>query len=399
MKVDRPFKEVPQAHAGPCPLCDNPATSLFLSLEQVPVHIGVLWNSREDALACPKGRIDLRYCRRCGFVFNTSFAPKLMEYAGGYDNALDFSPLFREYSRSLASDLIERHDLHGRDIIEIGSGKGDFLRLICDLGGNRGMGFDPSYEPPAEPIESSAEVTFVKDIYSEKYRDYPADLILCRQVFEHIPDPRDFLSGLRNIVGDRGTPLFFEVPDLRNILEQLSIWGIIYEHCSYFARESLHSVFARCGFEVEETPVLFEGLFVGAHVKPVVESRVPELDLSELDNFIDSFSKTFHSMLADWRKRFSAMGKNGQKAVVWGAGARGTSFVNLLDTNQHVEYLVDINPRKEGKFLAGTGQEIVSPDRLRDIRPDVVIVMNPIYIDEIRKMTRDLGVTPELVSA
>ena len=392
------MKDDQRSGAGVCPVCDNPATSLFLSIDRAPAHIGVLWETREEALACPTGRIDLCYCGRCGFVFNTSFEPKLMEYSGGYDNALDFSPLFRDYSRWLAEDLIARHDLRGKQIIEIGSGKGDFLRLICELGGNRGVGFDPSYEPAGDTTESPG-VTFVKDIYSESYREHEADLIVCRQVFEHIVAPRDFLLGLRDIIGDRDTPLFFEVPDLRNILEQLSIWGIIYEHCSYFARESLQAIFSRCGFEVEGTPRLFEGLFVGVHARPGNRAEPHQQDLDELHGFVESFAKTFYDMLADWRGRFETMSSKGQRAVLWGAGARGTSFVNLLDTDQRVEYAVDINPRKAGKFLAGTGQEIVQPARLRKIKPDVVIVMNPIYLDEIREMTRELGIAPEFISA
>jgi len=380
-----------------CPVCDHATMKAFLGIDNVPAHIGVLWESRDEALSCPTGRIDLCYCPRCGFVYNTSFSPQLMEYSGGYDNALDFSPMFQDYSRSLAIDLIDRHDLHGKDILEIGSGKGEFLRLICEQGKNRGAGFDPSYE--ADETEQSPSVTFIKDVFSAKYADQPADLIVCRQVFEHIEDPHSFLTEIRSIIGDRGTPVFFELPDLRNQLEQFSIWAIIYEHCSYFSWESLRAVFSRCGFDVLETPQLFEGLFVGVHAVPsdIVKPSVENLD--ELGRHIESFSETFHGILARWRDRFKAMAAAGQSAVVWGAGARGTSFVNLLDTQRQVKYLVDINPRKRGKFLAGGGQEIIEPTQLAAIDPDVVIVMNPIYLDEIRKTIEAIGITPEFISA
>ncbi len=373
--------------------------SMFLSIDSVPVHIGLLWDTCEDARACPTGRIDLCYCDRCGFVSNTSFTPQLLDYSLTYDNALDFSPIFQEYSRSLASDLISRHNLHAKDIIEIGSGKGDFLKLICELGENRGVGFDPSCQADGNPGQSTDGITFIKDIYSERYREYAADLIVCRQVFEHILDPRGFLSGVRRTIADRGTAIFFELPDLRNILEQFSIWAIIYEHCSYFTSESLRAVFARCDFDVHETPRLYLGQFVGVHAGPGACVTPPEPDLNELGGLVRSFSTTFDRMLAEWRQRMDDMRAKGQKAVVWGAGARGTSFVNLLDTKPCVEYVVDINPSKKGKFLAGTGHEIVNPAQLRTIRPDVVIVVNPIYMDEVREITNAHGVSPEFISA
>ncbi len=73
--------------------------------------------------------------------------------------------------------------------------------------------------------------------------------------------------------------------------------------------------------------------------------------------------------------------------------------MNALETQDQIRYVVDINPRKQGMYLAGTGQQVVPPEFLRDDQPDVVIVMNPIYEDEIRQLTEDLGLTPEFMCA
>jgi len=83
--------------------------------------------------------------------------------------------------------------------------------------------------------------------------------------------------------------------------------------------------------------------------------------------------------------------------VIWGAGAKGVTFLNTLNLRDQIEYAVDVNPRKHGMFIAGTGQQIVPPEVLRDYQPDVVIVMNPLYEHEIQQIAKNLGITIECV--
>ena len=77
--------------------------------------------------------------------------------------------------------------------------------------------------------------------------------------------------------------------------------------------------------------------------------------------------------------------------MVWGGGAKAVSFLNLLGGGAPIEHVVDVNPGKQGSFLAGTGQQIVSPELLREVRPDYVVVMNPVYRSEIEESLRELS--------
>lgn len=379
-----------------CPACEARPIWRLLEIAQAPAHVGVLWSDRQSAVECPKGDIALCYCTECGFVTNAAFEPLRVTYEEGYDNALDFSAVFQDYAHALADDLIDRYDLRGKDVVEIGCGMGDFLALLCERGGNRGVGFDPS--APA----SRRGVELVRDLYTRSHRDRPADLIVCRQVFEHVHEPVPFLTELRATIGERSTPVFFEVPNIRNVTRELSVWDIIYEHCSYFGVESLSRVFARCGFRVEAVVSLYEDQFLGLHARPGgpdALDRFAKVDLAELTGEVEAFSGAFASRLQEWRARLTDMENEGRSGVVWGAGARGTSFVNLLDSHDQIRYLVDINPRKHGKYVPGSGQEIVAPERLRQIRPDLVVVMNPLYLQEIAQSVEDLGVSAEVVPA
>jgi hypothetical protein len=89
----------------------------------------------------------------------------------------------------------------------------------------------------------------------------------------------------------------------------------------------------------------------------------------------------------------------GHRTVVWGAGARCVSFLNILGERTQISYVVDINPKKQGKCIPGTGQRIVGPVFLQEYAPDVVIVMNPVYKNEIEQMIQDMGIRTSVVVA
>ncbi|MDL5502674.1 MAG: hypothetical protein QSU88_05600, partial [Candidatus Methanoperedens sp.] len=88
--------------------------------------------------------------------------------------------------------------------------------------------------------------------------------------------------------------------------------------------------------------------------------------------------------------------KNGRRVVLWGGGSKGVAFLTTLNIIDEVEYVVDINPKKNGTYMAGTGQKIVAPEFLIKYKPDIVIVMNPIYCNEIQETLDKIGIIAEL---
>jgi hypothetical protein len=90
------------------------------------------------------------------------------------------------------------------------------------------------------------------------------------------------------------------------------------------------------------------------------------------------------------------LSEDGRRAVVWGAGSKGVSFLNTLGARQ-ISNVVDINPRKSGMYVSGTGHEVISPDRLANVAPEIVILMNANYRDEVAKTLDDLGLVAEIL--
>lgn len=382
-----------------CPICGSKSLRSVFDIYEVPIYCNVLWDTKTQALAAAKGDISLAFCSDCGHFFNAAFDPLQVDYTANYENSLHFSPRFNEYAQGLADRLVKTYDLHDKDLIEIGCGKGDFLTLLCEKGNNRGIGFDRSYEPDRGEQAVKANITFIQDFYGERYSDYPADFVCCRHVLEHIDGPVEFLRGLREWLGDRpDTVVYFEVPDALFTIRSLGIWDLIYEHCSYFTRRSLARAFQLAGFEVLALGESFGGQYLYIEVKPCENPEVPifedGLDMHELTQHIDAFDASYREKVETWRDRLRA---DGDRTVIWGGGSKGVTFLNVLQGAGVIEFAVDLNPYKHGKYLPGTGQKVIPPEALPGYAPHRVIVMNPLYSDEISKSLQELDVRTEVV--
>lgn len=386
-----------------CPSCGSEQMSNFYELEGVPTNSVVLLTTREAASSYPKGDISLAFCRNCGFIGNVAFDPGLLEYSSGYEATQSFSPTFNAFAQRLAARLIDEYDLHGKDIIEIGCGQGEFLTMLCELGGNRGIGFDPAYLGSRSESEALERITFVKDFYTERYTGYRADFVVCKMTLEHIHEPADFVSAVRRSLGDRkDTVVFFQVPDVKRILQELAFWDIYYEHCSYFSLGSLARLFRRCGFDVVNLAREYGDQYLMVEARPgdglgsayLEQEEAPE----ELARDVKFFVEHCGHALDTWKRDLREIAQEGRRVVLWGGGSKAVAFLTTLGLEDAVEYVVDINPHKVGTHIAGTGQEIVAPAFLQELQPQIVVVMNPIYREEIGRDLEGMGLNVELMT-
>ncbi|MBD3244264.1 MAG: methyltransferase domain-containing protein [Chitinivibrionales bacterium] len=375
-----------------CPVCGGGDTAVLVSLESVPVFCNVLHDTVDSARSAARAPFELRYCHTCTHAFNGAFDPALVEYSGAYENALHFSPTFREYADRLAQRLVADNDLHGQTVAEIGCGDGSFLEQLCSLGVRKGIGFDPS-----RPAEVVGPVTYVNDYFSEKYASISPDFVCCRHVLEHIAEPRDFVQSVGRTVRDRPRPgVYFEVPNSLYTLRDLGIWDLIYEHCSYFSPVSLRVLFEATGYRVVRLAEEYGGQFLGLdavveQARPSSEKAGPE-ETSALEGLARAFGAAHAETVSRWTDRLRQMADEQRRTVVWGAGSKAVTFLNVADSADCVREVVDVNPRKHGKFVSGSGQRIVSPADMEPGSVDVVLLMNPLYQEEVSAMLAERGV-------
>lgn len=386
-----------------CPGCKRSNIFTFYRLDEVPVHSVVLLRTRDDALNYPRGDICLGFCQNCGLIINLSFNPLLMDYSSEYEGTQSCSPTFNSFHKGLAVNLIEQFNLHNKTIIEIGCGNGEFLRMLCKMGNNRGIGFDPSFVDENYQESKNLKIKFIRDYYSEKYNKYQGDFICCIMTLEHIFNPFEFIETVRHSIrNQKATTIFFQVPDVARILKERAFWDIYYEHCSYFDQVSLTDLFHMCGFSVLNVWKAYDDQYLMIECLPSNETQQPSSIknalLETLNREILNFSNDCQISIIGWKNTIHAFNRNGQKIVLWGGGSKAVSFLTTLKIVDEIKFIVDINPKKWGTYIAGTGQEIVSPAFLEEYKPDVIIIMNNIYFNEIKGNLAMLNLIPKLMS-
>jgi hypothetical protein len=376
--------------------------STFYEVKSVPVHSVLLMPTREVARNYPKGDIVLGFCSKCGFISNLAFDSSRHEYSSIYEETQGFSPTFNAFHQRLATRLIKRYDLYNKIVVEIGCGKGEFLNMICELGGNRGVGFDPAYVSERDHRAAKNRITFIKDFYSEKYAGYQGDFVCCKMTLEHIQHTADFVSTVRRAIGNRtDTIVFFQVPASSRILRELAFWDIYYEHCSYFSPGSLARLFRNCGFDVLDLQKDYDDQYLLIEARPRADRRPPlpqENDLQELASEVAYFADNCQNQVDAWKRNLQEMKRDGRRVVLWGGGSKAVAFLTTLGAQDEMAYVVDINPYKHGTFMAGGAQEIVAPNFLREYKPDTVIVMNPIYCVEIQQELASMHLNPGIMT-
>jgi hypothetical protein len=299
--------------------------------------------------------------------------------------------------------------------VEIGCGRGDFLAMMCDIGPNRGVGFDPSFEQAKLPVAASGlGITILAEPFGPKHASAPMDFLCCRHVLEHIDKPLDFLQQIRLAIGDRTSiPAYFEVPDASYTFAGPGLWDVIYEHCSYFSKTSLQRLFSLAGFTPISAGSDYDGQFLWMQVRGQTDAAQPPSaarpanespattpkDHSATPAPLD-FAATFQAGQDFWLKNLRSLHATGRKLLVWGAGSKGVTWLNSLGvTPDLIADVVDLNPAKHGKFVPGTCQRIVSPDSLSKQTQYAVIVMNHVYMQEILSITASLGLRAQLTAA
>ena len=388
-----------------CPACGAHELTAFFEEGHVPTNSCLLLDDPGEASNFPRGDLKIAFCDACGFVTNTAFTPGQAEYSQRYEETQGFSPRFMEFAQELAERWVADYDLADKTVLEIGCGKGEFLIEMARAGAGRCIGIDPGVHAERwadDPIGSKIE--WIADFYDERYSDLDADVVICRHTLEHIPDVADFMSTIRRAIGDRpDTVVLFELPDVKRVLDEVAFWDVYYEHCSYFSLGSLARLFRRTGFEVVELGLEYDDqyLLIGARPSTVPAAGDPlpeEDDLDELRAGVDRFRTGYDDLVGGWRRRIEELSETGGRAVIWGSGSKGVSFISNLSLGDELAAAVDINPHKWGKFMVGSNHEIVAPERLLQLEPDLVVAMNPIYLDEIGSQLREMGVDCELAA-
>ena len=197
------------------------------------------------------------------------------------------------------------------------------------------------------------------------------------------------------LAGKSSAAIFFELPNASFIFQNKGIWDIIYEHCFYYSSGALARLFSACGYDVLKVSETFNGQYLclearvssrdtgllgdaGGDLKRCGKTSGGSRRVSLLPNALGRYARSF----CETRQAHGAMGS-------WGQGG---DVLERFSRCQSLEYIVDVNPHKWGLYIPGTGQKVVSPEILKEYRPDVLVIVNPNYRDEISRQVAALGI-------
>lgn len=381
-----------------CPLCGS-ELKIFHEVKNVPTSCNNLWKTRNEAVSCLKGDIKLAFCSVCTFIINVALEPEKNVYGSNYDNSLFYSHQFRDFEEKMAIKLIKAYDLHDKNIIELSGGKVEFLSFFTKLGNNTGQ----ILKPYQFDTEEKGQLTSFG--LNDLDRNCNVDFVFSYHELEHRNNPKGFLLNLRKTVGcDSRTKFFFAVPNILKSIKTNDLNDIIYEHVSYFTIPSLFTLFSSCGYEItditESDKEIFDSIYVVVNPKKNTDLTFISntAEIKQIKESVEKFVSNSSSKTLRVIKKLTGLLDAGKRVVVWGAGARGVTFLNRVK-DKRIKFVVDINPRKQGMWVPGTGQKIVKPEFLSEYQPDYIVLANPKYRKEVKRIITNLSIASILISA
>lgn len=409
-----------------------------------------LYQDREAAREAPRGAINLMHCENCDFIWNADFDSALVQYDHLYESTQSHSPRFRVHEAELAHQILTLSQGHATlhspnsgdtappvpsGIVEIGCGQGEFLAQIAALKRTRQCsdtwgagtsdstgalsGFDPAYDAQRVQTNAPSGAGTHPDragysITAQRFQpdDLPAGtgLVLHKMTLEHVPDPIGFLRDIHRAMLRVGAHTHVAIiPNFDHILGRSHFWDVIYEHCNYLTRRAFVAMLGAAGFDDITVTIAYEGQHLIATSRPRLGTKdgarngtmdgtgngtKPADDRSISPHMADLGA--LMSARAGWQKIINGPtepASGPQVFALWGAGSKAVSFLDVTETADRFVCAVDINPRKQGSYLPGSGLPIVSPAAIAALNVTDIIIVNPIYLSEIQTKLDDLGLS------
>ena len=373
-----------------CRSCGSPLSHVFVDLGAQPLANSYL--EPEDL------RRAERFYPLCVYVCGECLLVQLPEEErpeeifSDYAYFSSYSESWLRHAREYAEAMIARFGLGPtHQVVEVASNDGYLLRWFVERG-IPVLGIEPAGNV-AQAAEAAGIPTLVRFFGAETARKLAdrgtrADLLVGNNVLAHVPNLNDFVAGLAILLAETGV-LTMEFPHLLRLMEEDQFDTIYHEHYSYFSFTTVRRVFSAHGltlFDVEELPTHGGSLRIYARhdrddSKPVGE-RVRELlareeaaGLTSLDAY-RSFTERVERVKRGLLRFLIQAKEEGKTIAAYGAPAKGNTLLNYCGVRtDFLDYTVDRSPHKQGRFLPGTRIPIHAPDRLRETRPDYVLIL------------------------
>jgi len=358
----------------------------------------------EDMLKLPEPffPLEVAFCPQCSLVQILETVPPENLFTDGYEYYSSFIPALLKHSRENVLDLIQSRKLDGQSfIIELASNDGYLLKNYVEAS-IPVLGIDPApgQAEAAEKVGVPTLNTFFTTELAEELRKEgkKADVLHANNVLAHVADTNGFVEGIRILLKDDGVAVF-EVPYVKELIDHCEFDTIYHEHLCYFSVMALdylfrqHSLFLN---EVKQIPIHGGSLRlyveprenVGESVKKMIAEETAQ-KMNQID-YYQNFSDKVQSLKDNLSNLLYSLKNEGNRIAAYGAAAKGTMMINYVDIGPDlVEFAVDRNTHKHGKYMPGKHIPIFGTEKLLKEMPEYVLILAWNFADEIMEQQQE----------
>lgn len=382
-----------------CRFCRAPLTRTFLDLGLQPLANSYLTPAQLAAGNEPVFPLNTMVCDACFLVQADHEVPAEAIFDEGYAYFSSFSPGWVEHARRYAEAMTTRFGL-GPDslVVEVASNDGYLLKHFLAKGVPV-LGIEPTANTAeaARAVGVRTDVVFFNAETGEALaaRGDRADLMAANNVLAHVPDLNAFVAGFPRVLKPEGV-LTFEFPHLLNLIELVQFDTIYHEHYSYLSLLTVEKVLAAHGlrvFDVEQLPThggslrLFCCHQAAGHADTeglrAVRAREAAAGLNRPETY-DGFTAHVEAVRSSFLSFLRDAATDGRRVAAYGAAAKGNTFLNYCGvTHAHILEAYDANPAKQDRYLPGSHIPVKSPEAVRALKPDYVLILPWNLKDEI----------------
>jgi SAM-dependent methyltransferase len=374
-----------------CRHCDKELVNTFIDLGSSPPSNAYL---KREAINFTEKYYPLKVlvCHDCWLVQTEDFVGASEMFSEDYAYYSSYSSTWLDHAKKYVNLVISKFNLDSSsNVIEVAANDGYLLQYFKSKNISC-FGIEPTSGPASVAREKGIEV--IEDFFGASLANLltsegrSADLILANNVLAHVPDINDFVKGFSILLKPQGVATF-EFPHLLNLIKFNQFDTIYHEHYSYFSFIAVQSIFNFNGlsiFEVQELTthggslrIFVQHIETGKqHISPSVSNLINKethIGVNTL-NYYKDFQFKVEKVKSDFLNFLNQAKKNGKKIVGYGAAAKGNTLMNFADIhNDLIDFIVDKNPVKQGKYMPGSRIPIMAEKLIKEVRPDYVVIL------------------------
>lgn len=357
---------------GKCILCGRKLNenNNLLKLNNLPSSAQDIPNLAELDNDCGI-ELTLYQCPDCGLV---QFDCEPVEYYKKVIRAGGETRTMVDLRNQQYSDFIAKYNLKGKKILEVGCGRGEFLKIWNNFDVDA-YGIEYNDELVKIACDEGLKVSqFFIDNKDSIVNDGPYDAFCQFNFLEHQPYPNDMLQGIYNNLVENGVGLV-TVPSLEYILKYNGYYELIRDHIAYYSEDSLKLLFQKNGFEVLSVRT------INRDTHEIIVQKRKKVDVSVWNNKFNILKEEFDEYISEYKKK-------NLKIAVWGASHQGFTLIPTMGITDSVEYIIDSAKFKQGLYAPASHLKIVSPDYAIENPVDSILIIAPGYTDEIASIIR-----------